>query len=327
MFNSPPVTAYTDLQALAKLRTLAKDNSPQALRAVAAQFEAQFVHLMLKSMRDASLGEGLFESDQTRLYQDIFDQQLALHLSQHKGIGLADIIVKQWGGNTNLAGQPAANHTLGNGQATLGQANVSASHLATTPMARAQGDGPAALQSPSRGVKQGAENDREEPTPLEFIHKLWPPAQEAARSLGVHPRVLLAQAALETGWGRRIPGHPDGRSSHNLFGIKVDASWQGDRLTLPTLEYVQDLAMRGQAVFRSYRSFAESFADYVNFLRSNPRYAQALRLVDDPEDFIRALQQAGYATDPAYAHKIIAILKGETLTQALLDLPRHDGSD
>jgi flagellar protein FlgJ len=132
--------------------------------------------------------------------------------------------------------------------------------------------------------------------------------------------VLVAQAALETGWGRGIPRHSDGRSSHNLFGIKADAKWQGERLTLPTLEYIEDVAVRTPASFRSYPSYGESFADYVDFLRSNPRYARALQLVDNSEGFARALRDAGYATDPSYARKIIDILNGEVLTQAVVDL-------
>jgi flagellar protein FlgJ len=154
-------------------------------------------------------------------------------------------------------------------------------------------------------------------SPEGFVQSVWPHAQQAARELGVDPKVLVAQAALETGWGQSIMQHADGSSSHNLFGIKASSGWQGRQVTVPTLEYSNGIAVRTRASFRSYGSFADSFSDYVDFLKSNPRYSQALAQAGDPQRFASALQNAGYATDPAYARKISAIVNGDTLHGAL----------
>ena len=152
-----------------------------------------------------------------------------------------------------------------------------------------------------------------------------PYAREGAARLGVEPEVLVAQAALETGWGQKVIRHADGRSSFNLFGIKADAQWDGERVTVSTLEYKDGVASRQRAAFRSYDSLAESVSDYVNFLRTNPRYQSALSQASDPEAFLSGLKDAGYATDPDYVGKISAIMKRDSLVpgQAELKLPRE----
>lgn len=281
MIPSPDI--YTDFQSLTRLRTQARENSPEALRAVAKQFEGIFLQMMLKGMREASLGDGIMDSEQTEFYQGMFDQQLSTTLSQGRGMGLADMLVKQLGGNLAAIAKDSNKNISG----------VTTPHdltaVAVTPS-------PPSFSSPE-----------------EFVKSLWPHAQEAGKELGVAPAALLAQAALESGWGQSVMRHPDGRSSHNLFGIKADARWQGERLVMPTLEYNDGKAGRRNEAFRSYDSFSASFADYANFLRANPRYGQALAVAGDPQAFANALQDAGYATDPAYARKIGAILHGDTL--------------
>ncbi|MCA1805665.1 MAG: glucosaminidase domain-containing protein [Xanthomonadaceae bacterium] len=129
--------------------------------------------------------------------------------------------------------------------------------------------------------------------------------------------MLIAQAALETGWGRAMPRHEDGSPSHNLFGIKADSRWDGERVAVQTMEFRDGLMQRERASFRSYQSLAQGFEDYVSFLRENPRYQQALEAAGDGGRYLRELQQAGYATDPEYADKINAILGGERLASAL----------
>ena len=159
-------------------------------------------------------------------------------------------------------------------------------------------------------------------SPTDFVRQLWPHAREAARELGVAPEVLIAQAALETGWGRRMIQRADGGNSFNLFGIKADSSWQGDRAQVATIEYVGGVAERQRASFRAYSGLGESFSDYVQFLRSNPRYRQALEQVQDSESFVRGLQDAGYATDPNYADKILRILDRGTLP-GIVEIKNH----
>ncbi len=267
---SPSV--YTDIQGLAELRRRAQADSPGALRAVAREFEAIFMQMMLKSMREASLGEGIFDNEQSSFYQEMFDKQIAIHLARRQGMGLADVLVRQL--------SPARPGAVAEGEAS-----------AEAAVAR-----DAAFSSPDA-----------------FVRGLQGPAREAAARLGVAPAVLLAQAALETGWGRRILRGPDGASSHNLFGIKAGPDWQGARVTALTLEYRDGVARREQAVFRAYDSFAQSFMDYADFILGNPRYEAALARAGDPRAYLQALQQAGYATDPDYAAKIQDIMTRQVL--------------
>lgn len=272
-----PAEIYTDLRGLSGLKRAARDKDPEALKKVAQQFESLFMQMMLKSMRQANLAEGIFDNEQTRFYRDLFDQQLSLSLGRRGGLGLTDLLMRQ------LGGRPA-------------------------PAAGASEASPAA---PLRRAPAGAAS------PRAFVDRLWPHAREAAAELGVDPRVLIAQAALETGWGRSVIGREDGRSSHNFFGIKAGAGWQGDRVFRSTLEVdATGVARRERAAFRVYDSPAESFRDYVAFLKGNPRYGQALARAGDPVAFVRGLQQAGYATDPRYADKILDILQREVVAGA-----------
>ncbi|MDO9372748.1 MAG: flagellar assembly peptidoglycan hydrolase FlgJ [Gammaproteobacteria bacterium] len=307
---------YTDFQGLTRLRAEAHTNSPETLRAVAQQFEALFTQMMLKSMREASLGDDLFDGgSETKQYRDMFDQQLALTMSKGRGIGLADMLVHQLSGGLGApqaSGDNAPNpfaSRLFRGEATpLNQAPSSSDrrnpHTVT----------PATTAAPATGQETLSFDG-----PDDFVQKLWPHAEQAARELGVTPQFLLAQAALETGWGQSIIHSPRG-SSNNLFGIKADASWDGPRTIVSTLEYVHDVAVKRNDAFRTYASPAASFADYVNFLRENPRYGEALQQTGNPEAFARALQDAGYATDPRYADKITAIMNSDTLRNATADL-------
>ncbi len=265
---SPSV--YTDFQGLDALRRKAREDSSQALRAVAQEFEALFLQMMLKSMRQASLGDGAFDSEQSNFYREMFDKQIAISLSRRQGMGLADVLVRQLGPGERSA--PVRQVTPGTGGA-------------------------------------GPDFD----SPADFIGRLRAPAQAAARRLGVDPAVLLAQAGLESGWGRHVMRGPDGASSHNLFGIKAGPAWQGARISSTTLEYRDGVAHREQAVFRAYDSYADSFEDYADFLLSNPRYGEALARRNDPAAFLQGLQKAGYATDPDYADKVGAILNREVL--------------
>ncbi len=158
-----------------------------------------------------------------------------------------------------------------------------------------------AASAPSADILDGS--------PEGFVAALRPAAEKAAARLGLPAEALLAQAALETGWGGHVMQRPDGSSSHNLFGIKADSRWNGGRVQVSTLEYRDGVAMRTKADFRAYDSYEESFNDYVRFVQQNPRYAEALRATEDVGRYFDRLQQAGYATDPAYAEKIGEILK------------------
>lgn len=292
-------TAYAEPQGLAQLRAKARaegaDRSPETLREVAGQFEALFVQMMLKNMRAASLGEGLFDSDQTRFYQGMFDQQIALDLSRGKGLGIADVLVRQLGGDSVEKGH----------QPLQFAADPFVSPVAPQRPSPAVQASDEAKPAPSVTAVPGV-RDWRPASPDEFVAELWPHAEEAAQRLGVDPRAIVAQAALETGWGQHITHHPDGRSSHNLFGIKADDRWSGPQVGAGTLEFREGTLRREQASFRAYASPAESVADYAEFIATSPRYRDAMA-AGDPSRYLAGLQRAGYATDPNYASKIMAI--------------------
>jgi peptidoglycan hydrolase FlgJ len=295
---------YVDMQELTALRREAGKHPSQALEKVAQQFEALFMQMMLKSMRDAGGEEnGLFDNDQTRLYQDMYDKQLSLSLSETgNGMGLAKLLVQQLQKTLPQQGDEAEQQSDG---VVLDESVPARSRYTFTqavPGVNAHG---AAIQTEPRFD-----------SPESFINALLPHAQKAGEELGIDPRAILAQAALETGWGKSVIRHADGRSSYNLFNIKAGSRWQGEQVGRQTLEYRNGVTVREQASFRSYGSLEECFADYTSFLQNSGRYRYALEHGGDGNQFAEQLQKAGYATDPAYAGKIKRILNSDLLVQA-----------
>lgn len=295
---------YTDFHGFADLRRMAREESPEAADAAARQFEALFIQMMLKSMRDAMPAESGMDGDQVRFYREMFDQQIALEMSRGDGIGLRESMLRGLAPETPPAAAAAAD-------LRLPEQRVPARAAWPVEAAVRSAPSPPDTQSVISGVPWRPES------PEAFIRELWPHAERAGAALGLAPEVLLAQSALETGWGRHVIPRGDGSSSHNLFGIKADARWSGDRVQVNTLEYVDGVAEQQRAAFRAYDSPAESFTDYVDFLQRNPRYRGALAQASDAEGYLRGLQSAGYATDPAYADKILDILGRGTLPQTL----------
>jgi flagellar protein FlgJ len=309
----PPV--YTDFSGLDKLRAEARSNSPAALHSVAQQFEGIFLQMVLKSMREANFGSGLFDSDQSKFYRDLFDHQVSLSLASHGGIGLAEMMVKQLQRTS-----PADADQDQQPQATPGN---TLNDYRRTPQARANLT-PAAVgesgkpdgSTASTSTAKGAVSPQAFATPTEFVHAIWGYVKTAASKLGVAPQAIVAQAALETGWGKHVMRHDDGSSSHNLFGIKADSAWNGKRVAASTVEFDGGVVARRQAVFRAYDSVGQSVADYVHLLQSSGRYRAALQS-SGPAQFASALQRAGYATDPDYAQKIKGIVNSDTFRQAM----------
>jgi len=265
---------YADPQAISSLRQDAKSQSPEALRAAARQFESLFTQMMLKSMRDASPKDSLFGSDQQDFYQDMFDSQMANQLSKGKGIGLADVLVRQ-----------------------LMQAGVAPD------VAGAAAGKAASTAAPDREPKTGSTLA---PRRQDFIDAIKPAAERAAAQLGVAPETLIAHAALETGWGRSLPQGADG-SSFNLFGIKAGGAWKGAVASARTQEVEGGERVSRVADFRAYGSAEECMQDYARLIGRNPRYAAALNTGSDAAAFATALQKGGYATDPDYARKLTAV--------------------
>jgi peptidoglycan hydrolase FlgJ len=296
------VNTWTDLSGFAALRQSAQADSKSALPVVAKQFESIFTQMVLKSMRDASFGDPNFDSQATDSWQGLADQQLAVTLSsQGHGLGIAEMLVRQLGGKDASASDATGTQAAG----TAGDGDDSwLSRLGS--VARAAGT--TAAQAASHFIPGD---------PVDFVTKMAPFAQKAAEKLGVSVRAVLAQAALETQWGKHMPQQGDGTPSYNLFGMKAGSSWSGDRVTVPTLEVEDGVSVRRRAAFRAYDTPAQSFDDYARLLGDNPRYAQALGTGDDVHAFARGLVSGGYATDPAYASKIAAIANGPTMRQAL----------
>ncbi|WP_456378769.1 flagellar assembly peptidoglycan hydrolase FlgJ [Thiolapillus sp.] len=292
---------YTDFSGLTELKASAREQSPEARKEVARQFEAMFIQIMLKSMRDAgSLGEGSGESDQTRFYQQMFDQQISLDLANSKGIGLAKVFEQQLGGQ----------HVVFEGDLSMsGRKSFHVQQAVAAPVAE------------TAAAPAEARQEWSPESPEEFIRDLWPAAQQMADKLGVMPEVLIAQAALETGWGKKMPDDAQG-SSMNLFGIKADSRWKGQSVRVSTLEYREHIAVREQASFRAYDSTEKSMEDYVAFLQDNPRYETALQHAADPHRFLQELQEAGYATDPRYAEKIQGIMTGDRFAGVINQLKK-----
>lgn len=271
--------AYTDLSSLNSIKQVGRENSAAGLKQVAQQFEALFVNMMLKTMRDSNkvFAEGnILQSNEMEFYQQNFDNQISLHLAQGKGLGLAEVLHKQ----------------------LLQQYQVRSS------------------ERQKQDVTHTPKQDKGFDSPADFVKQLYPAARKAASKLGVKAEVLLAQSALETGWGSGIARDGQG-GSNNLFGIKADRSWSGPVTSNRTLEYSGGVARQQQARFRRYESYQASFDDYVKFLESNPRYKKALRLAADSEQFVNELQAAGYATDPDYGRKINGVLNSAVMRAAL----------
>lgn len=275
-----------DTQSLEQLRAQAKNSPDQALKAAAQQFESVFLNMMLKSMRDATPQDGMFDSEQTRMFTGMLDQQLAQSMSS-RGVGLADIMVKQL--SRNMGVQPPAGGIPE--KAAAQQPGTAAPHPAIS-----SGRAAAMPSAYNAGTQQ------------EFVDRMLPHALQASRNSGVPAQLMLGQAALESGWGRREIRMPDGSNSYNLFGIKANSGWNGKVAEVMTTEYRNGVAYRQVEKFRAYSSYAEAFQDYANLIGNNPRYAGVLKQGDNVAGMAQAIQKAGYATDPKYADKLARVM-------------------
>lgn len=301
------MTSVTDFTQFSDLRALAGKDRDAALTRVAGQFEALFVQEMLKSMRSASFGDPIFGgSGGAEMYRDLFDQQIADDIAAGPGVGLADLLVRQLGGDSGAGGVTPAPPTRSVHPVAPASAIAAKDAASVEP--------PAAAGTPPRRWE----------TPSEFVADILPHAREVAARLGVSPLGVLAQAALETGWGQHVMPGKDGENSLNLFGIKADDDWQGDTVKRATLEFENGTMQQRREPFRSYGSLAETFDDYGALIADSPRYTAVRRSADDIAGFADALQSAGYATDPDYAAKIRRVAGGATMQGVLGALKETD---
>lgn len=362
--------AFTDINRLSQFKV--GGDTEQNIRKVAQEFESLFMNEMLKAMRsaNAAFGEGNFmNSNESKTYQDMHDQQLAVTLSKEgRGIGLADVLVRQISKIKQPSSRPnpfaqveqpaaasaeskadkvASSEGFRDDVALLNRRRLAVPGkladrlLAGIVPSAAEGkalagndwipaQANAAAKAPALSLANSdaltgrriaqpplAPGKAAFSSPQEFVATMLPMAEAAAEKIGVDPRYLVAQAALETGWGKSIIRTRDGDSSHNLFGIKSHGSWEGESARVLTTEYKEGKAVKEAASFRAYDSYAQSFDDYVSFLQNNGRYEKALSSTENPERFVKELQQAGYATDPNYARKISQIARKMQTYQAI----------
>lgn len=291
----------TDVQSLDLLKYRARQDENAALPEVAKQFEAVFLQSMLKSMRMGQIfldENSPFKGKNEATFQDMLDAQYASNIAEGKGVGLAQMLAKQLQNKPEEIKAPAPIQTMAN--------------LSSVEKSPAQESVLASITQPaSAPSSESPKSDMDE-----FIKSIWPYARKAASALGLDPKILMAQAVLETGWGQFVARDADGSTSNNLFNIKSAAS-KGDFVRVKTKEYIANTPITVQASFKKYPSVEHSFNDYVSLIKGSERYQQALEQVADPERFVQALHKAGYATDPNYSSKILSIYNGTELEQAM----------
>ncbi len=300
---------YSDLKGLAALKQDSK--SPQALRAVAQQVDALFLQMMLKSMRDASADQGDPASNEMSMYQDMFDKQIALTLSQRQDLGLGSLLTRQSvpGAPPTVSPPASAAAPRAVPQPAAPAPGAPDSSSATTSSAASQSLAPAALTAQAAAVTSEDAG--------EFVDQILPTIRQAAAALGLSPLAMLAQAVLETGWGKRMARTADGSPSLNMFGIKADGNWGGARATANTVEFSGGVAVQRRAAFRAYGSIEDSVHDFANLLQSSPRYHSTVASGGSAQSYVASLQSSGYATDPDYANKLNEILNSGTFRAAL----------
>ncbi|NKQ11534.1 flagellar assembly peptidoglycan hydrolase FlgJ [Pseudomonas sp. SST3] len=379
--RTPDSGSYSDLNRLNQLKVGKDRDGAENVRKVAQEFESLFMNEMLKSMRSATevlSQDNPLNSQASKQYQDMHDQQLSVTLSKEGGgIGLADVLIRQlsklqepdekpnpfaqvaaqtedvtWSSsnpNATLAKvDPARNDSQLLNQrrlalpgrlaereavevaATNFQAEQTNQSGGVQPLVNLDWKPATAFAAPQdvplivNGVEAAAPSAPSKTrfsSPAEFIATMLPMAEKAAKRLGVEPRFLVAQAALETGWGKSMIKQKDGSNSHNLFGIKANG-WNGESAKVTTTEYINGKATKQVAGFRAYDSFEQSFNDYVRLLENNDRYKPAIQVASasgDSERFVNELQRAGYATDPQYARKINQIARKVQTYQTIAD--------
>jgi len=301
-----------DANSLNNLKQAARENSPEAIKGVAKQFEAIFMNMMLKSMREASPQDNPFDNEQSRTFTAMLDQQLSTNLAT-KGLGLADVLARQLSkssyGVTNTMEQAVSdkpntsethsgpgnsfiNNPLSNAASTLAKQNIDSADVTSTSISNP-------IFKPLN----------EHSSASEFQKRMAHHAEAASRETGVPAHLMLGQAALESGWGKRELRGADGAPSNNLFGIKATGNWNGKVIEATTTEYINGIKQKRIEKFRAYDSYADSFKDFANLMRNNPRYENVMANLHDAKGYAQAMQKAGYATDPNYAIKLASVIQ------------------
>ncbi len=363
---NPAGSLAIESQGLDQLKLQAKRDPDKALAATAKQFEAMFLGMIMKSMREATPKDGMLDSEQTKTYTAMLDQQFAQQMAS-RGTGLAAALTRQLSQGKAPDAAPVGDMSSTLQMSTIAMAKLNLEALAvapsqpaapnfdvqplsldeeawglpagkgaTMPLARAPlmaAIAPAALSTraaaaatpPVNIAAAAAATPATGAAPLsqtgDFVNRIWSHAVDAARSIGVRPQFMVGQAALESGWGKHEIRNADGSGTHNLFGVKAGRGWNGPSVEKTTTEYVNGVAHKTTAKFRVYASYGEAFKDYAKLIGGNPRYAGVMAQAQDAQGFARGLQQAGYATDPSYADKLVRVINSTTMRQSLAYAP------
>lgn len=336
---------YFDLQGLDQLRQKAQSNSKESIREVANQFESMFASMLIKSMRQANEAfetDSPFNNKNTKFYTDMQDNQLALDISRHGSLGLADALVRQLDPmSISRPGSVAQDQLVmpNNDQSQMMDINKALPEIDLnkpdqTPASVMSFDQPSVTHIRNKSVQDSEEmvianklnnkkanNDESKPftDQKSFIDTLMPYAKKVAKTLGISPAALIAQSALETGWGKKIINSADNQSSFNLFNIKAHRGWDGDKVSKNSLEVENGVGVQRRSDFRRYEGYAQSFNDYEQFMNNNQRYQEALQQGKNADRYVEELQKAGYATDPKYAEKIKQIMNNSTFKAAIAE--------
>jgi flagellar protein FlgJ len=269
-------TGYGDARSLESLKTAANRDPKAAVREAARQFESLFMQQLLKTMRESAQSSGMLDNEATKLGSEMLDTQWAGKLAGQPG-GLSDIIARQLERQMGLNPGPIPKNDSAN-------------------------------RAPVNPLKPNAEVRIPQQAAADFVQQHQAAAAQAEKASGIPASFMIAQAAHETGWGRKEIRHADGTPAYNLFGIKAGSHWNGPTAEVTTTEYVNGQARKVVQKFRAYASYSESFEDYARLMNSNPRYEQVLAARGDAHRFAHGLQRAGYATDPAYAEKLSRVI-------------------
>lgn len=321
MMNSADLSGKVafDANGLNNLKQAAKENSPEAIKGVAKQFEAIFMNMMLKSMREASSQDSPFDNEQSRTFTSMLDQQLSSNLAS-KGLGLADVLARQLSKGTDIAAnsmeqavsdvQPNASASLNSGSSYGAFSNpIISNPLSPSSNKSTVTAANSAITKPVLTNNNPLNTQSLSGSAAEFQTRMAQHAAEASRATGVPAHLMLGQAALESGWGKRELKGQDGTPSNNLFGIKATGNWEGKVVEATTTEYINGVKQKRIEKFRAYDSYADSFKDFANLMSNNPRYEKVMANLNDVNGYAQAMQKAGYATDPHYASKLASVIQ------------------
>lgn len=300
-------STYTNVQGLESLHHEYKINASGVKKEVAQQFESLMVQMLLKSMRDTNkeFASGLMDSDQSAFYADLYDKQLSMVLSK-SGFGIAKNI----------------EHYLDKAspeQVVTPLKPMMASQIAPSFPSTSVSKPVVVEEKPLLATSDVTPSSSYFNTAADFVKGLWHSAKAAASIIGVDPKLLLAQAALETNWGKNIIAHPNGKSTNNLFNIKADSHWKEAAASFNSIEEKEGVLVKEPSKFRAYESFQASFVDYTHFLQHNSRYSEALKNAPDAQKFVSSLQAANYATDSTYSEKIMSIYSSKSFNNLFDD--------